>query len=314
MQNQSITLQEEASLSALPTALAFESVTKRYRNGVVALNGASWSIPVGARTCLLGPNGAGKSTAIRLLEGALRPSSGSVVLLETTPGTPEYADARRRTGIVPQSPGMYTDLTTSDYLDLVRRLYGRGDAGRVIDAFGLGPYQQTMLAELSGGFRRRLLLAAALLSEPEVLLLDEPTVGLDPVAAHDVHEFLTTAMQGRSTLLCTHNLAEAEALCDDVVILRGGRVLLHEPLAELRQRVAPRLRLRARQPVESLVAALARRGLVAEIENDAAVVSVDARRAAPDLLRDLLGEGIDVFESVPLEASLEQLFLDVVRA
>ena len=298
----------------MPSALAFESVTKRYRNGVVALNGASWSIPIGARTCLLGPNGAGKSTAIRLLEGALRPTTGSVTLLEVTPDAPEYADARRRTGIVPQSPGMYADLSTGDYLDLVRRLYGHGDVDRAIEAFGLGPHRKTMLAALSGGFRRRVLLAAALLSEPEVLLLDEPTVGLDPVAAHDVHELLGTAMKGRTTLLCTHNLAEAEALCDDVVILRAGQVLLHEPLAELRRRVAPRLRLRARQPVAALLAALARRGLTAVADGDAAIVSVDAQDAGPDLLRDLLGQGIDLFESTPLQASLEQVFLDVVRA
>ncbi|MDP9320701.1 MAG: ABC transporter ATP-binding protein [Chloroflexota bacterium] len=297
----------------MPSALAFESVTKRYRNGVVALNGASWSIPIGARACLLGPNGAGKSTAIRLLEGALRPTSGRVTLLDTAPDAAEYADARRRTGVVPQSPGMYTDLSTSDYLDLVRRLYGRGEIGHMIDAFGLGPHRKTMLAALSGGFRRRVLLAAALLSEPEVLLLDEPTVGLDPVAAHDVHEFLGNALKDRTTLLCTHNLAEAEALCDDVVILRAGQVLLHESLADLHRRVGPRLRLRARQPATEVVAALGRRGISAEVDADAAVASVDARESGPELLRDLLDQGIDVFESIPLQASLEQVFLDVVR-
>jgi ABC-2 type transport system ATP-binding protein len=296
------------------SALAFERVTKRYRNGVLALDDASWSIPTGARTCLLGPNGAGKSTAIRLLEGALRPSRGDVTLLGVGPDTPAYADARRRTGVVPQNPGMYADLATVEYLELVRQLYGRGDVGRLIEAFGLGPHRRTMLAALSGGFRRRLLLAAALLSEPEILLLDEPTVGLDPVAAHDVHELLSAAMKGRTTLLCTHNLAEAEALCDDVVILRAGRVLLHEPLVALRGRVAPRLRLRARQGVEPLVAALQARGLAVEVEADAAVVNVDGRRAAPELLRDLLGQGLDIYESVPLEPSLEQLFLDVVQA
>ena len=298
----------------MSSALAFERVTKRYRNGVVALDDASWSIPIGARTCLLGPNGAGKSTAIRLLEGALRASSGIVTLLGARPDAPEYAGARRRTGVVPQSPGMYADLSIVEYLELVHRLYGRGDVGRVVEAFGLGPHRATMLAALSGGFRRRLLLAAALLSEPEMLLLDEPTVGLDPVAAHDVHDLLSAAMKDRTTLLCTHNLAEAEALCDDVVILRGGKVLLHEPLIALRGRVPPRLRLRARQGVEPLVAALRRRGLAAEADADAAVVNVDGRRDAPELLRDLLGQGIDVYESVPLEPSLEQLFLDVVQA
>jgi ABC-2 type transport system ATP-binding protein len=297
----------------VPTALAFEGVTKRYRNGVVALDDASWSIPIGARTCLLGPNGAGKSTAIRLLEGALRASRGDVTLLGAGPDSPAYGEARRRTAVVPQNPGMYGDLSTIEYLELVRRLYGRGDVAAVMEAFGLGPHRRTMLAALSGGFARRLLLAAALLSEPEILLLDEPTVGLDPVAAHEVHELLSAAMNGRTTLLCTHNLAEAEALCDDVVILRGGTVLLHEPLVALRGRVAPRLRLRARQGVEPLVASLRRRGLAVQVEADAAIVNVDGRSAAPELLRGLLGEGLDVYESVPLEPSLEQLFLDVVQ-
>src|SRR5207237_3464339 len=112
---------------------------------------------------------------------------------------------------------------------------------------------------LSGGYQRRVALAAALLGEPEVLLLDEPTVGLDPVAAHEVVQILREAMVDRTTLLCTHNLAEAEALCDQVVILRAGKVLVHTPLDELRRRARPLVRIAARQSAWVLQAVLRRR-------------------------------------------------------
>src|SRR5205085_2287447 len=158
---------------------------------------------------------AGKSTSIRLLEAALRPTRGSVALLGADIDSANYLSARQRTGIVPQGPGMYADLTTLEYLTLARDLYRRGDVPKTVEAFGLGEHADKRMTQLSGGFQRRVVVAAALLAEPDVLLLDEPTVGLDPLATHDVHQMLSQAMRtpGRTTLLCTHNLAEAEALC-----------------------------------------------------------------------------------------------------
>ncbi len=295
------------------TAIAFDGASKHYRSGTQALREATWSVPVGARACLLGPNGSGKTTSIRLLEGALAPTTGYVSLLETEVNGPGYAEARGRCGIVPQQAGMYTDLTTWEYLELARRLYGRGSASDAIERFGLDEHRDKRLAQLSGGFQRRVVVAAALLSEPDVLLLDEPTVGLDPVAAREIHDTLRTVMAGRTTLLCTHNLAEAEALCDDVVILRGGEVLLHEPLAALRERQHPRTRLVARQPAETVVERVRAHGLAAAVEDGAVIVPIDARVDAPALLRSLLAEGIDVYECAPLSATLEELFLEAVR-
>jgi ABC-2 type transport system ATP-binding protein len=293
------------------TAIAFEGVTKRYRSGALALEEVTWSVSVGSRACLLGPNGAGKSTAIRLLQGALGPTAGHVTLLGTDVDGHGYLEARRRTGIVPQGPGMYTDLTVAEYLDLARNLYGRGDVGGLIDRLALGPHRGTMLAQLSGGFQRRVVLAAAL------LLLDEPTVGLDPLAAHEVHALLAEVMarEGRTTLLCTHNLAEAETLCEEVVILRGGRVLVQAGLADLRARAQPRLRLAAHQGPAALLAALAARGLTGQAQDhggvDVALANPEA--AAPALLRTLLADGLDVYVCTPEQASLEDLFLDLVR-
>ncbi len=309
----------EDAPSASPSAhaaLAFEDVSKRFGRSVVALDHVSWSIRPGARACLLGPNGAGKSTSIRLIEGAIVPTSGRVTLLGAEVGSEAYLAARRRTGVVPQGPGMYADLTVGEYLALARRLYGRGSVDRVLEALRLGPYRAAILANLSGGYQRRVALAAAILGDPEVLLLDEPTVGLDPVAAFDVVQLLREAMPERTTLLCTHNLAEAEALCDEVLIMRGGKVLLHTPLAELRRRARPLVRIAARQPVSVLQSVLRRRGLSTQVDSDGEGVLIaldEPFDATPSLLRSLLIEGIDVYECRPIRPTLEMLFLDVVR-
>lgn len=295
--------------------LEVSSVTKVYPGGVRALEQVSFRIQPGERACLLGPNGAGKTTLIRLLTGALRPSSGQVSLFGRGIEDADFLGAKRRVGIVPQSPGMYRDLTVDDYLQLVRDLYGGGDIPQVVEAFGLGAFRTRRMAELSGGMQRRLSMAAALVSSPEVLLLDEPTVGLDPVATREVHTFLRQVMPGRTVLLCTHNLAEAEALCESAIILRQGRVLLHERIATLRQRIQPVLVLRAAGGPERLMEALSARGQAPVREEDAVRVHVaDAAAHAPGLLRALLADGLEVYECRVVTPSLEDLFLQAVGA
>ena len=302
----------------MATALRFLHVSKSYRRGAPpALDDVTFAIPIGSRTCLLGPNGAGKSTSIRLLEGAIGPTRGRVELLGAAVDGPGYLAARRRTGIVPQSPGLYGDLTTAEYLQLARELYGCGKVEDVVEIFGLSDELPKRMAQLSGGFQRRVVLAAALLGEPELLLLDEPTVGLDPLAAHEVHAYLRQAMarERRTTLLCTHNLAEAEALCDDVIILRNGKVLIHEPLSALKARAHAGLRLEALQGPAALRDALRSRGYITGPDGNGMVtVILDQPRAeAPALLRALLDDGLDVYRCEPLSVTLEQLFLDLVR-
>jgi ABC-2 type transport system ATP-binding protein len=158
-------------------------------------------------------------------------------------------------------------------------------------------------------------MAAALVSSPEVLLLDEPTVGLDPVATREVHAFLRQAMAGRTVLLCTHNLAEAEALCESAVILRQGRVLLHERIDTLRRRIQPVLVLRAAEGPARLEAVLTARGSSALREEDAVRVPVkDPVSEGPALLRQLLASGVNVYECRVVMPSLEDLFLQAVGA
>lgn len=293
--------------------LEVTNVIKDYPGKVRALDRVSFRIAQGERACLLGPNGAGKTTLIRLLTGALSPSYGQVRLFGLSVDQEAFLEARRRVGIVPQLPGMYRDLLVSDYLQLVRDLYGRGDISEVVEGFGLGRYTRRPMAELSGGTQRRLSLAAALLGSPEVLLLDEPTVGLDPVSMRDVHAFLRRIMPGRTVLLCTHNLAEAEALCESAIILRQGRVVLHERISDLRQRVPSMLSLRATQGPERLLAALKELGTPGRQDEETVLVPMpEPSTQAPELLRRLLAAGVDVYECRAVTPSLEQLFLDIV--
>jgi ABC-2 type transport system ATP-binding protein len=279
---------------------------------VQALGGVSFVIEPGTRACLLGPNGAGKTTAIRLITGALRPTRGHALLFGRTSDDPDFADAKRKVGIVPQQPGMYPELTVRAYLDFVRSLYGAPDDPVLIERLGLAALVDRRTSELSGGMQRRLSLAAALLGRPELLILDEPSAGLDPVAAREMRELLAEVAQGRTTLLCTHDLDEAEELCDTVIILHGGRVLVHEPIARLKARAEARLVLRASDGIEGLAEALASRGgrvLADRVE----LPWTGGEASVPALLRELLGAGIEVCECRVVQPTLEELFLQLVR-
>jgi ABC-2 type transport system ATP-binding protein len=296
-----------------PAPIAVEAVSKIFPGGVQALNQASFTIAEGERACLLGPNGAGKTTIIRLITGALSPSSGSTRIYGAAAREPAFLAAKRRVGIVPQGPGMYRDLKVGEYLRLVQQLYGRGDVAEVVAAFGLGSYQQRPMAELSGGYQRRLALAAALLPAPDLLLLDEPTVGLDPVAAREVHDYLRSMMVGRTTLICTHNLAEAEALCESAIILQHGRVLLHDRIDNLRRRMPPQVSLAAVEGPQRLMEALAALQQPAElVDGQVRLLLNDPQQQIPPLLRSLLAGGVNVYECHSITASLEDLFLDIV--
>jgi ABC-2 type transport system ATP-binding protein len=210
---------------------------------------------------------------------------------------------------------MYEHMTVRDYLALVRALYDRGD-GPVVAArrLGLEDVLDRATTALSGGMQRRLALAAALAPHPDILVLDEPSAGLDPVAARRMIEAVKEASAKRTTLLCTHNLAEAEELCESVIILRGGEVVVHASIEELRSKVSGRVALRAHGDRDALIAVLTRLGHTHELEDgDVRVVIAEPEKAAPGLLRALLAEGIDVYECHVVKPSLEDLFFRVVE-
>jgi ABC-type multidrug transport system ATPase subunit len=295
------------------SAIELQDVTKIFPGPVRALDSVSLRVETGEICCLLGPNGAGKTTIIRLLQSAILPDGGDVRVLGVNTRDAEILAAKREVGVVPQNPGMYPDLTVREYLTFVTELYGKGDVEKTSLACGLSEYVDRRLSGLSGGFQRRLLVASAIISEPSVLLLDEPTVGLDPLAAAETRRLLRQVMTGRTVLMSTHNLLEAEELCDTVIIVRNGQVLVHEQIDALRRQAAPRVLLVAHQGSDALGRKLESLGHEWHPNGSGVWLHLEEPdRAMPDILRGLLRDGFDIFECRLVPPTLEDLFVDVV--
>ena len=208
-------------------AISVRNLEKRFGE-VTALSNVTLAVPPGVVLGLLGPNGAGKTTLIRILLGLTRPTSGSATVF----GRPlESRSLRARVGYMPQDVAVYTDLTVEENLALFGRLYGmwgarlRERAREVLELVHLTERRRSLVAELSGGMRRRVSFAAALLPDPELLLLDEPTVGVDPELRVEFWEyFQRLTKNGKTIVLTTHYLEEANR-ADRVVFLYTGSVL-----------------------------------------------------------------------------------------
>lgn len=220
-------------------SVVLTGVTKRFR-GTVALQAVDLQVGPGV-TGLLGPNGAGKSTLLRIVATALGQDDGSVQVLGRDPAEPaDRLDIRRRLGYLPQDSGVYRGFTAFAFVDYVAVLKEMTDrAGRhaevrrVLDAVGLSDRAHQRIRALSGGMRRRVGLAQALLGHPELLVLDEPTVGLDPEQRLRFREVLAGLGTDRTVLLSTHLIEDVAALCPRVVVLDHGSVLFEGPTTEL---------------------------------------------------------------------------------
>ncbi len=202
------------------------------RGGVVALDEVSFSIAPGRITGLIGPSGSGKTTLMRAIIGVQTVTSGALSVLDKPAGSKEL---RKRIGYEPQTPAVYGDLTVRQNIDYFAVIFGvdKTAAQQVLEQVDLLPQAEQLVSSLSGGQLARVSLAIALLGKAEVLVLDEPTVGLDPVLREKLWSlFRELANQGRTLLISSHVMDEAER-CQDILLLRGGRVLSHGPKDEL---------------------------------------------------------------------------------
>ncbi len=203
-------------------------ITKSFGK-VRAVRGVSLELPAGQIAGLLGPNGAGKTTAIRIITGYLPADKGHVAIAGYDTGR-EAMQARRQIGYLPESAPMYPEMTARGYLEHRGRLYGMDRArrkkavGEVLERCRVGELASRRIGALSKGYRQRVGLAAALLHDPPVLILDEPTNGLDPSQIREARSLIRELANERTMLLCSHILPEIERTCDRVIIMAGGRV------------------------------------------------------------------------------------------
>ncbi|MER7741899.1 ABC transporter ATP-binding protein [Streptomyces sp. NPDC096538] len=210
---------------ARPTAIAVDGVSKRY--GIrQALDGVSVTVERGEFFGLLGPNGAGKTTLVEIMEGLRQADSGTVRVLDAQPW-PRNVALLPRIGVQTQSSAFFVRQTAHEHLATVAALYGAQDraVARTLQTVGLTHQRDTRVEDLSGGQRQRLAIASALVHEPELIFLDEPTAALDPQARRSLWDLLRSLKErGRTIVYTTHHLDEAEALCDRVAILVAGRI------------------------------------------------------------------------------------------
>jgi ABC-type multidrug transport system ATPase subunit len=286
-------------------------LTKRYGEQV-AVDRLSLRVRRGEVYGFLGPNGAGKTTTLRMLVGLVRPTSGAAVVLGAEPGSPR---GLARIGALVEGPALYPYLSGRDNLRVLA-----GHAGvtaqrveEVLDVVELLDRAGDRTSGYSLGMRQRLGVAAALLKDPDLVILDEPTNGLDPAGMADMRSFVgTLAEHGVTVLLSSHLMAEVQQCCDRVGVIREGVLVAEGTVSDIRGR--PRLRLRA-EPIEDAARVASGLPSVAGIARDGDAMEVTAPLGeAAAINRALVEAGIEVFELTPRQASLEDVFLELTAA
>jgi ABC-2 type transport system ATP-binding protein len=319
-------------------AISVDDLTRTYRSRtgalkrettiVEALRGISFAVEPGELFGLLGPNGAGKTTTIKILTTLLLPTSGSARVLGLDPAR-QAQDVRKRIGYVfGGDRGMYDRLSALDNLRYFADLY-RVPAARkgarideLLDLVGLRGRERERVETYSRGMRQRLHIARGLLHDPDVLFLDEPTIGLDPVGARELRDTIAGLhAQGKTILLTTHYMFEADALCDRVAVIADGRIVAHGTPANLKGAVADRTIVEIEtfgataQVFERLRAVSGVSGVAVETREQAQVVLVQSRGGADvvgALLREL--EGTTLGKVVMREPTLEDAYVELVRS
>ena len=230
---------EASEVAGAPPAIEVEGLAKRYGD-FEAVRGLDFEVRAGEVVGFLGPNGAGKTTTMRMLTGFIPASDGSARIA----GHDIFSDAtpaRRAIGYLPETPPLYPEMTPAAYVDFVAKLKDvpRGERAsaveRALERCGLAEVRGREIRQLSKGYRQRVGLAQAIVHDPKVLVLDEPTVGLDPIQIREIRSLIGGLARegGQTVLLSTHILAEVEAICQRVILLDRGRKALDQPLAEL---------------------------------------------------------------------------------
>ncbi|MDX1614683.1 MAG: ABC transporter ATP-binding protein [Candidatus Promineifilaceae bacterium] len=303
-------------------AIETSGLTRHFET-VTAVDGLSLAVPAGTVFGFLGPNGAGKTTTIRLLLGLLAPSQGDARVLGYNVRR-QADEIRQRSGALLEDHGLYLRLSAADNLAFYARIWRLGEIERsqrireLLSHFDLWDRRHEAVGGWSRGMRQKLAVARTLLHRPELVFMDEPTAGLDPVAASSLRDDLAALArrEGATIFLTTHNLAEAEKLCQQVAVIRQGRLVAVGHPDELRARQgAAHLVVSGRGFGPAVLEALRRRPdvLAAEVQNGRLRVELDGDVDTAPLISLLVGQGVEVQEVRRGQASLEEVFLTLMQ-
>jgi ABC-2 type transport system ATP-binding protein len=292
------------------TVVRTNELTKKYGDRLAA-DRVSLTVRRGEVYGFLGPNGAGKTTTLRMILGLIRPTSGSATVLGRQAGT---AEVNARIGALIEGPGFYPYLSGRDNLRVMARYRGLPEttADRALERVDLGSRGADKFKSYSLGMKQRLGVASALMGDPDLVVLDEPTNGLDPAGMVDMRRLIVDlARGGQTVLLSSHLLDEVQAICDRVGVISNGELLKESTVAELRGGASLAVR---GEPVDRVLAVAM--GLAgddgAHLDGDRVLVDLTPDRA-PELVRALVADGVQVHEVGSVERTLEEVFFEMTR-
>ena len=297
--------------SATPQPIvSTRGLTKHYGNGLVAVDGLNLNVRRGEVYGFLGPNGAGKTTTLRMLVGLIKPTSGSAIVAGAVPGSPA---SLAKVGAIIEAPAFYPYLSGYDNLRLIAMLCGvpvkRVDVA--LDEVELTPRKQHRFSTYSLGMKQRLGIAAALIKEPDMLILDEPTNGLDPQGMVDVRNLIVELGRGeRTVLVSSHLLGEVEQMCTRIGVIQKGKFVAEGTIDELRGAATLTVRAEPAATAASVLSGEAGTQNVQVLPDGSFSVKVDLKRTA-EINRRLVQAGADVTELRATERSLEDVFMEL---
>lgn len=310
-----------------------EGLTKRY-DRTLAVDGINFEVGKGQIVGFLGPNGAGKTTTMRILTCFMPPTEGtaSVAGFDVMK---HPMDVKRRIGYLPETPPVYPEMEVHEYLEFVGRLKGIASAGlsrrvdEVCERCNIGDVRGKLIAKLSKGYRQRVGIAQSIIHNPDVLVLDEPTAGLDPKQIHETRDLIRSLAGQHTIILSTHILPEVEQTCDDVVIISKGRLVATDSVKNLTSRLkgqeAVSVEVQAREgaleamPVQQQLEKVPGVSRVVKCDSRKGghvfeVESLPGRNVRPDVARVVVENNWNLLELKPVSVSLEEIFLELTAA
>jgi ABC-2 type transport system ATP-binding protein len=298
-----------------------ENLTKDYGSRR-AISNLNFEAEQGEVVGFLGPNGAGKTTTMRILTGYMPPTDGTA----TVAGydiVSESLEVRKRVGYLPETVPLYTDMAAVDYLEFMAELRhipnAKDRAHETLQMVGLENRAESFIGNLSKGMRQRVGLAQALIHQPEVLILDEPTIGLDPAQVVEVRNVIKNIGKQRTVLLSTHILSEAQQICDRVLIINKGKIVAEDTPENLQARLtgSERVSLTVRGETEELPSLLRKiKGIQhvgANPDGSVEFQFAPGQDMRPEVARSVIKAGYDLLEMRPVGMSLEEIFLELTR-
>ena len=300
-----------------------ENLTKYYGD-FPAISDVSFTVDKGETLGFLGPNGAGKTTTMKILTGYMPPTDG-VARIAGYDVVSQSLDARRRMGYLPETVPLYTDMTVRGYLGFMGSIRGmsrdriRRRIGDVVDICRLGEYTDTLIGKLSKGFRQRVGIAQAILHEPDILILDEPTIGIDPIQVVETRQLIKDLGREHTVIISTHILPEVSVICQRVVIIHEGEIVAVDSPENLAERLqaSAQVVVDVRGPKEKVTAAL--KGIdgvqsvtMTPLEGSTASYTVTSLRdedVREEVARQVVQQGWGLLRQESISMTLEQIFL-----